>query len=283
MAELVARGRHRLQTAGRESPGRECRLLLGHLLGWTETQVIARDDRRVPPETIERFDALLSRREGGEPVAYLLGRREFYGRDFLVDPRVLVPRPETEHLVEAALGLDLPPDARVLDVGVGSGAIAVTLALERPGWRVAATDRSADALAVARANARRLGGHVTLLGADLTAPLRLGRLDLVVSNPPYLAPAEAGGISPEVREFEPASALFAPGEGLGLIERLLTEARSLQPGSPVILEIGHRQLAAVEALAERGPWRRERVIADYQGIPRVLILSRRGGESTHHG
>ncbi len=148
-------------------------------------------------------------------MAYLTGEREFFGRSFRVDHRVLIPRPETEHLIEIALALPLPERARVLDVGTGSGAIATTLAVERPGWRLVATDLSLGALAVARGNAARqgVGARVLAVGADLLAGLELGDFDLVVSNPPYIDPQDLADLPRDVRDWEPRLALVSPGGG----------------------------------------------------------------------
>lgn len=273
---LVREARKRLAEAPFEVPGREALLLLGRVLGWSEAQVLARGDREVDEETEARFRQLLDRRLTGEPVAYLLGEREFYGRVFHVDRRVLVPRPETEHLVETALGLDLPERARVLDVGTGSGCIAVTLALERPPWRVSATDLSVGALTVARANARRLGARVAFAGADLAAGIDLSSVSLVVSNPPYLGRAEAERISPEVRDFEPHVALFSPGRSDAVLNRLLDLERHLLPSCWLVLEIGHEQVDALRTRASERSWSVERVVDDLAGIARVVALR-------HHG
>lgn len=294
--ELLAEAKRLLAAAPFEPPLREAHLLLGHVLGHSEARLLARDRDSVPPEAEEAFRALLDRRLAGEPVAYLVGEREFFGRPFRVDRRVLIPRPETEHLVEAVLALDLPGDARVLDVGTGSGAIAVTLALERPGWRVVATDLSPEALVLARDNARRLGPRtedplgLRLVAADLLAGLRLEAFDLLVSNPPYVALEEAASLSPEVREFEPHGALFSragSGEsgasseappGTGIASLLLERSATLPARAPVVLEIGHGQLDAVRAVAARHGRRVVRVVPDYAGIPRVVVLTRAGGE-----
>src|ERR1700674_5912187 len=216
------------------APPREAALLLGAVLGLSEAQVMARDDQPVPPAAAARFEALLARRLGGEPVAYLLGEREFYRRSFAVDERVLIPRPETEHLVEAALTLALPPAPRILDVGTGSGCLAVTLALELTGARVVAADLSPAALAVAAGNARRHGvaGRVAAAASDLIAAFDLSRFDLVVSNPPYVDPGDAPALSPEVCNFEPHLALFSPDSGDAVLARLIRECARPAPRTP---------------------------------------------------
>jgi len=280
--ELLDQAKTALRAAPFHPTPREAHLLLGRVLGLSEARLLSHDHRALSGAEEAAFRSLLARRLTGEPVAYLLGEREFFGRPFVVDPRVLIPRPETEHLVEAVLALPVPGRARVLDVGVGSGAIAITLALERPNWKLAATDASPGALAVARTNIRKLGSRVGLVGADLAGGVELGAIDLLVSNPPYIAPEEAEGMSPEVTRFEPAGALFAgpegetaAGRGAGIVGALLRQAQDLRPGAWVALEIGHRQMPAVRRLAEAGPWALEQEIADYSGIDRVAVLRRR--------
>src|SRR4051812_41376755 len=205
IGQLLAEARPLLAATPFGASPREARLLLGHVLGLSEARMIARQETEVPPEAERRFRDLLARRLAGEPVSYLTGEREFWGRSFAVDSRVLIPRPETEHLVEVALSEWLPEQPWILDVGTGSGILAVTLALETPGSRVVATDLSPGALAVAAGNARRLGAgpQVSLVRTDLTAGLDLSRFDLVVSNPPYVDRAEMPEMSPEVYDFEP--------------------------------------------------------------------------------
>jgi release factor glutamine methyltransferase len=287
VGSLLAEAKAALAAASFAPPPREAHLLLGRVLGLSEARLLARDGEPVAPEAEHAFRALLARRLAGEPVAYLTGEREFYGRSFGVDRRVLVPRPETEHLVEAALELEregrVPADARVLDVGAGSGAVAVTLALERPRWRLVASDLSPAALAAARENARRFDlagrGRLRLVAADLTAALRLERFDLLVSNPPYVAVEEAAALSPEVRDFEPPAALFSPpgpgaASGTGIAWRLLEGSSSLPLRAPLALEIGRGQLEAVRAAAERHGWSVRREVPDLAGIPRVVVLVR---------
>lgn len=279
--ELVAEARSALARAPFRPSSREALLLVGRVLGWSEAQVLARGEQAVPPPAAERLRALLGRRLTGEPVAYLFGEKEFWGRSFRVDRRVLIPRPETEHLVEAVLASKLPPAPRVLDVGVGSGCLAVTLALELPNARVWGTDISLGALAVTAANARRHRAPVRLVAADLVAGLDLAAFDLVVSNPPYVGRREAGELSQEVRDFEPEVALFAERGGTAVIRRLLAAGRGLRAGGRLVLEIGHQQLDAVTRAAAGGPLTLAEIRRDYAGIPRVVVLDRRPPEEPH--
>jgi release factor glutamine methyltransferase len=188
---------------------------------------------------------------------------------------VLIPRPETEHVVEAALALELPPEPWILDVGTGSGCLAVTLALEISGARGVATDLSAGALAVAADNARRLGATVSFLATDLTRGLDLARFDLAVSNPPYIDPQEAGTLSPEICKFEPHLALFPPGAGDLVLARLFAQCSGLRPGVRLLVEIGHDQLAPARRHAAASGFELAEIRHDYSGIPRVLALERR--------
>lgn len=285
--DAVATARARLAERGIPHAGREARLLLAHVLRLDEARLLARPERLLDRAEEESFAALVERRAGGEPAAYLLGRREFYGREFAVDRRVLVPRPETEHLVEAALALDLPTAARILDVGTGSGCVAVTLALERPGTRVVATDRSPGALAVARLNVRALGAAgaggpggtegstsrpaVLLVAGDLADGLDLSRFDLVVSNPPYIAASEAASLPIDVRDHEPHAALVPGPTGLEAYERLVAQLADLRPGTPLGVEVGAGQAERVAALLEASGFRHEDTVQDYAGISRVVI------------
>lgn len=268
----------RVRLAENLQPRREAALLLGRLLDRSEAWLLAHDDQAVPADVAARFEQWLTRRVAGEPVAYLLGELEFFGRPFRVDPRVLIPRPETEHLIETVLALDLPAAARVLDIGVGSGAIAATLTLERPGWRVFGSDLSLAALAVARINGRYLGAPVALAAGDLTAPWRLSSCDLVVANPPYV---EHSNRTPELGH-EPALALFADdhpaGPGVAVYARLLAELagpEGLRAGTPVVFEIGWNQQPALERLAEETGFDVVSTVADYAGHPRTMVFLRR--------
>jgi release factor glutamine methyltransferase len=274
---LLSEGRSALARPGLDHPGREAALLLGWLLGLDEAQVLARTDEAVAPEEIRRYRELVARRRDGEPLAYLLGEREFFGRAFTVDDRVLIPRPETEHLVERALELPLGDRARVLDVGTGSGCLAVTLALERPAWRLLATDVSVAALDVARGNARRhrVAERVRFLAADLTGAIDLAAFELVVGNPPYVEEEVVPHLSRDVRDFEPHVALVGGHGGLETIDRLLSELASLAPGGWALLEFGFGQADSVALLAERtGAFDHVEVRHDLAGIERDVVLRR---------
>lgn len=277
--EVLRDARTRLAAAPFRPSTREASLLLAHVLGVEEVAILAHGERSLPRGQAVAFQDLLERRLQGEPVAYLTGRREFYGRTFLVDRRVLIPRPETEHLIEVALELDLAPEARALDVGTGSGCLALTLALERPTLRVTATDSSLAALALAAANRHRLGARdvVALMATDLAAGIDLAQFDLVVSNPPYIAPADTEFLSPEILRFEPDLALFAPGDGTSVARRLLSQLRSLRPGSRIVLEIGAGQAEPVTQIAADAGFVVVTVRSDYSGTPRVVLLERRLG------
>ncbi len=237
---------------------------------------MARSEGPVDTADAARFRALLERRLSGEPTAYILGEREFYGRSFIVDSRVLIPRPETEHLIEAALGLELPDRPSILDVGTGSGAIAITLALEAPGSRIVGCDRSPAALAVAAANSSRLGtdDRVRFVAGDLVTALDLGAFDLVVSNPPYIDPAVRDELSVEVTGFEPPAALFAADAGTATLARLVRDMDRSGSGAPLILEIGHDQAEAIVEIATSTGFGPPKIVADLAGHPRIAVLER---------
>jgi release factor glutamine methyltransferase len=232
-------------------PRAEARRLLACALGEPVESLIARPERAVEGEAAACFSILVQRRAQGEPIAYLLGEKEFYGRRFAVSPAVLVPRPETELLVQLALdrlrGRVAP---RVLDLGTGCGCIAVTLALECPSAKVVAVDRSADALAIARSNARQLGARVEFVPGDWYEAV-VGRFDLIVANPPYVAAAD-----PHLAELrhEPQQALVAGADGLAALRRIVGGAPArLNSGGSLAVEHGYDQGAGVrELLAEAG-------------------------------
>lgn len=255
LADQLAHASRQL-AASLDLPPREARLeaqvLFAHALGVNRAWLIGHDRDVLTPEQTCRVEALLKRRLAGEPVAYLLGEREFYGRPFRVTPDVLIPRPDTELLLELALERLPQNEVRnVLDIGVGSGAVAVSLALERPACRVTGVDVSAAALAVARCNAEALGAEVELLASDGFEALASRRFHLIVSNPPYIAEADPHLAQGDLR-FEPRRALASGVDGLDLIRRLVAEApEHLEAGGWLLIEHGWEQAEAVRARLSR--------------------------------
>ena len=276
--QLLAQARSKLAAASFAPPPREAALLLSHVLGLSEAALLARSASAVADDDERRFTALLDRRLRGEPVAYLFGEKEFYGRTFAVDRRVLVPRPETEHLVEAAMALARcpggPSGLDILDLGTGSGCVAVTLALELPDARVTATDVSIGALAVAAENRRRHGAAVRLAAARTLDAIAVGSVDLLVANLPYLDPARTADLAMDVLRWEPARALFGGVEGLDGFRELFAATPRLGAGARVAIEIGAEQAEAVGALAAQYHLRRLETRRDYAGHPRVLVFER---------
>lgn len=260
---LLERATRDLQAAGCGTPRLDAELLLGDALGWGRERLLIDSGAAVPPPAARRFAALAARRAAREPVAYLLGRRAFRRLELQVDARVLIPRPETETLVEAALGL--PAGARVLDVATGSGAVALALADERPDLTITGTDASPAALEVARANAARLRLEVTLREADLMDGAG-GPFDAVLANLPYVAAADLPGLGPELA-YEPAAALDGGPDGLALVRRLAAQAADVPF---VALEVGAGQAAAVAALLAPAHPRIE-TCPDLSGIERVVV------------
>ena len=252
-------------------------LLLMEVLAVDRAGLIAHPERRMDREAQALYQRLVERRLTFEPVQYILGRQEFYGLSLRVTRAVLIPRPETEGLVEAVLGL-LPRrvELRIADVGTGSGAIAIALAKELPQASVTAIDLSAEALAVARVNAAEHGvaGRMEFVESDLFGGFAGERVfDAVVSNPPYVASGDAEGLHPQVREFEPAGALFAGIHGMDVYERLLpAAAERLRPGGLLALEFGFGQRDALAELA--AGWDALEFREDLQGVPRVLLARR---------
>ena len=247
----------------------EARSLLAFVLDATREALIARPQRAVEPDAMAHFGDLCARRARGEPVAYLLGQREFFGRLFRVDRSVLIPRPETESLVDAALRqLQGVPAPRVLDLGTGSGCIAITLALERPDAQVWATDISQPALEVARGNAAALSARVSFLCGRWFAPLR-GRFELIVANPPYVAEGD-----PHLAELlcEPREALTDGADGLSCLVQIMSDApKYLARGGALLVEHGYDQGAAVREFMGRSGFHSIRTLPDLAGIERVCV------------
>jgi release factor glutamine methyltransferase len=264
-----------LAAAREKLPASEARLLLGHVLARPAAWLIAHDDEVIGEDALLRFASLVARRKGGEPVAYLVGYREFYGREFGVSPEVLIPRPETELLVDIVLGkgvgagATVKSAARTLDLGTGSGCIAITLALEIPSAQVSAVDASDDALRVARKNAERLGASLRLLQSDWFESLSGESFDLIVANPPYIAEGDPHLAAGDLRH-EPRQALASGVDGLDAIRRIVTAApRHLRPGGQLWLEHGYDQANAVHELLAAAGLRDIEQHRDVAGIVRV--------------
>lgn len=256
-----------------DSPRLDAEILFAHALRRPRTWLLAHADDVATPETRERFHELLERRRRGEPIAYLIGEREFWSHRFRVDSAVLIPRPETEHLIETVLEL-LSSDAAVAiaDLGTGSGAIAVTLGLERPRCRVLATDLSPAALAVAAENARLLDAvNIEFRHSDWFSALHGERFALIASNPPYIAAADPHLTRGDVR-FEPSLALASGDDGLTAIRTLIAEARyHLEPGGWLVLEHGWEQAPTVARLLQEHGYTDVACRADLAGIARVTL------------
>jgi release factor glutamine methyltransferase len=256
---------------GVDAPRLTAELLLAHALGCDRVRLYLDFDKPLGEPELARYRELVRRRAEGEPTAYLTGAREFFGHRLAVDARVLVPRPETELLAEAALAA-LPEGGAALDLGTGSGALAIALALGRPGARVTAVELSPDALAVARANAAALGAQVTFLEGDLFAPLPEGaRFDVVVSNPPYLPTGELAGLSREVRR-EPRLALDGGPDGLAALRRIAAGApRFLLPGGALVLEMHESHEGPLPALCREAGFAEAEARRDLAGLPRFVV------------
>ncbi len=267
---------------GFENGRGEAEILLAHALGLRRIDLYLNHDKPVEAHERERFKALIRRRLDGEPAAYIIGAREFWSLELAVDPSVLIPRPETECLVEAVLPLlatPSDPPKRVLDMGTGSGAIVLALAHTHPRHRYTAMDRSAAALRTARRNARQHGmeARIGWFCGDWTTALDERRpFDLIVSNPPYVRSGDIDELQTEIRDHEPRMALDGSADGLLCLRRLVTAAhRHLVPGGTLALEMGFDQGDAVRALAETvGRYGPPTIVKDYSGLDRVAVLTR---------
>jgi release factor glutamine methyltransferase len=262
-------------------PRRDAELLLMRCLGWNRAWLLTHSDELLTPAQITQYEQWLSRRALHEPIQYITGEQEFYGLTFHVTPAVLIPRPETEHLVEAALAR-IPHNTplRIADIGTGSGAIAIALAHTLPQANVTALDLSPSALAVAQNNAQKLGviDRIRFLESDLLQAVSGEHFDIIVSNPPYVPQSEI--LEPQVRDYEPATALYAGASGLDIYERLIPQAHAaLKPEGWLLMEIGHGQREALTALLK--DWNEVSFIDDLQGIPRVACAKRRSRQYRH--
>jgi release factor glutamine methyltransferase len=276
LQEWVEKGAELLRTGPHPQRARaDAEFLLRHVLQKERAAVLARWKERLHEDETAEYGELLDRRHAGEPIQYITGETEFYGLPFRVTPDVLIPRPETEHLVETVIamcrGMERP---RIVDVGTGSGAIAVALAHALPQAHVKATDLSAAALEIAQQNAARNGvaDRVRFLRGDLLAPVATECFDVVASNPPYVATSERASLAVEVREHEPAMALFAGCDGLTVYRRLIPQAaQQLVCGGHVALEIGYDQKEALAALLTANRFENVEFVPDLQGIARVAV------------
>ena len=277
--DLLAEGARALAAAGITEPRRDAALLLGEVLNRDRSFMIAHPEHSVAADQLQKFREFIARRASGEPLQYITAHQEFFKLDFAVTPDVLIPRPETEAIVELALEI-LRPDqsARLLDIGAGSGCLAISILKELPNPRAVATDISASALKVARRNAERHGvtDRLRLIESDLFSAMASDDVfDLLVSNPPYVPEADLKSLQPEV-QYEPAAALAGGVDGLATIRRILRDApRLLCAGGYLIFEIGFGQSESVGALVGARDWQMIEIRRDLQGIPRTVVVRRK--------
>ncbi len=272
VAELLARATGELEAAGVDTPRLDAELLLAHTLGSSREHLLIAGGTRPDTSGLAAFEALLKRRaDAREPVAYITGTRHFRALELCVDRRALIPRPETETLIEAALALDR--SASIIDVGTGSGAVALALKDERPDLRVTGTDVSELALALARENARRLAIDVRFVRADLLLGLP-DEYDAVLCNPPYVSEHERSALAPEILRHEPPGALFAGDDGLDVIRRLVAQLAERRRVRTVALEVGAGQAESVRELLASAGFSSLRCIRDLAGIERVVHAQR---------
>lgn len=274
---LLAAGAERLTgTQNAATARQDAQVLMMNVLACDRASLLANPDRTLSTEEEQAYHQNISRRERSEPVQYIVGTTEFYGLPLKVNRNVLIPRPETEHLVESLLSrVSKDEPLAIADVGTGSGAIAIALAFHLPQANLTALDISSDALRLAEINAALNGvaDRVRSLQSDLLGAVTQERFDAVVSNPPYVAEEDRATLSSEVRDFEPATALFAGPCGLEFYQRLIPQAETvLKPGGWLLMEIGYGQQSAIEALL--AGWSEVTFVPDLQGIPRVACARR---------
>jgi release factor glutamine methyltransferase len=276
IAEVLKDASRMLDEAGVPEARREAGSLLSFILRKDRTFLISHAEDLVDDSSFDQFREFVERRTAGEPLQYITGVQDFYGREFRVTPDVLIPRPETELLVEAALEVNTNENAFICDVGTGSGCIAITLLCELPGARAAAIDKSAAALEIARLNAAKqsVADRSTFVVSDCFEALDHGyQFDLIVSNPPYVSESALTGLQREVRDHEPLVALSPGSDGLSVIRRLLTEAPAfLKPNGHLLMEIGFDQGDAVRDLIDEHVWSLLELRPDLQSIPRIVVL-----------
>ncbi|MEW6366997.1 MAG: peptide chain release factor N(5)-glutamine methyltransferase [Acidobacteriota bacterium] len=277
VAELIRKAASRLLIAGCPNPERDSELLMMHATGWSRERLFCSLHDSLPEPVVDEFLELMIRRENREPLSYIVGTKEFWGLDFHVMPDVLIPRPETEIVVERAIQL-APAGARVVDVGTGCGNIVVAIGHARPDLHLFATDISGTALKVARRNAGRhaVDRRIQFVRASLLDPFAPSTFDMVLANLPYVPETEAQILMPEVRDHEPYVALFSGQDGLSLLRSILPQAASvLKPAGVILLEVGLGQAAAVRTLLDPGLWDDISFSLDMQRIERTLCARRR--------
>jgi len=282
LSEAITEGAARLEHSAIAEARRTAGVLLCHVLGIERTHLLTGSDESISEANYELFFRLVDRRAAGEPLQYITGHQEFYGLDFIVTPEVLIPRPETEFLVERVLRLieeSKQPSPLIVDVGTGSGCIAVSVAVNAPHARVVATDVSRSSLEIAMKNAAKNGvrDRIEFFAGDLLAPLAAhnleGAIDILATNPPYVNARSVDQLQPEVRDWEPHAALLGGPEGLDFYRRLFYDATGyLKPDGFMVIEIGYDQFAAIAELSAGYSWEILDVTRDLQGIPRTLTL-----------
>ena len=272
LRQLYLKGRKNFEENGFECPGIETRAILAKSLNTGPLELYAHPERRVGTKRTEAFEKLLRRRLGGEPLAYVIGKREFYSRPFFVTPDVLIPRPETETLAELAIETARRmKNPRVLDLGTGSGCLAVTLFLEARNCEVFASDVSAAALSVAEANARENGACVRFVNSDLLGCFAKSSFDMIISNPPYVSEAEYAELSAQVRHYEPRAALLGGEDGLEYIRKIAAAGgKVLREGGFLLLEIGAGQAENTERVIRENGFSDIRFETDIGGVKRVV-------------
>ena len=280
IAEALKEASRILDGSGVPEARRDASSLLSFVLGKDRTFLISHAEDPVNEDSLDQLREFVERRAAGEPLQYILGVQDFYGREFRVTPDVLIPRPETELLVEAALEVTNSDDAFICDVGTGSGCIAITLLCEIPHARAVAIDKSPAALEIAKLNAAKqsVADRAVFTASDCFDALdpREFQFDLVVSNPPYVSEAALAGLQREVRDHEPVVALSPGRDGLSVIRRLLTQAPAyLKPNGHMLMEIGFDQGEAVRNLVDESAWALLEVRPDLQCIPRIVVLQKR--------
>jgi len=284
IAEIIAKAAGRLAAHKIENSRLDAEVLLGHVLHRDRAWLIAHYPDRISDEEYRFFDRLIERRAVREPLQYITSTQEFWGIDFLVTPDVLIPRPETELVVENAIAcLRDAKASMVVDLCTGSGCIAICLARELPGALIYATDRSAKALAVARTNAQRqgMGQRIRFIEGDLFGPLNVaemdGIVDVITANPPYIKRGDLATLQPEVRDFEPEMALIAGADGTEIAERIIIESlRYLKSGGRLVMEFGMGQAEALRGMVDKtGAYSSSEILKDLAGLERIIIATRK--------